>query len=123
MWNLLLLPLLALSYPLDDLVVSLPDLPDLPSPTYSGYLPLPSTHKSLHYLATLSLSRPETDPVILWYSGGPGCSSMLAFMDEIGPFYMREDGGWNRNDWAWNSEATLVFIDAPAGVPFSICGQ
>lgn len=45
---------------------------------YSGYLNV-SDAKSLHYLFFESQSAPETDPVLIWFNGGPGCSSMLGF--------------------------------------------
>lgn len=28
-----------------------------------------------------------------------------------------------KNDYAWNKEATLIYIESPAGVGFSICGN
>jgi len=35
--------------------------------------------KALHYMFVESQSDPTNDPVIIWYNGGPGCSSMLGF--------------------------------------------
>jgi carboxypeptidase C (cathepsin A) len=36
-----------------------------------------------------------------------------------------EDGTTNfvRNDYAWNIEATVIYIESPAGVGYSICGD
>lgn len=60
----------------DDEVKSLPECPPLPSKWYSGFLPVTET-KSLHYVFIESLDSPSTDPVIVWFNGGPGCSSLL----------------------------------------------
>ena len=34
---------------------------------------------------------PTKDPVIIWFDGGPGCSSMLGFMQKNGPIFV-DDG-------------------------------
>ena len=68
------------------------------------------------------MSNSSSDPVIVWFNGGPGCSSMLGFAQEHGPYVM-EDGSSNfvKNDYSWNMEANMIYIEAPAGVGFSIC--
>ena len=48
--------------------------------TYSGYLEV-SDEKKLHYLFIQSVNDNTTskisDPVLIWFNGGPGCSSLL----------------------------------------------
>ena len=43
---------------------------------YSGYLDIKdTTTKKLHYVFIGSQDK-ESDPVVLWFNGGPGCSSL-----------------------------------------------
>lgn len=66
-------------YPAEDRVPELWQQPDLSFGFYSGYLPIEGTKKQYHYLAALSRNNNATDPVIIWFNGGPGCSSMLGW--------------------------------------------
>jgi len=50
-----------------------------PTNTYSGYLDTTSDSKKLHYVFVESRNDPANDPVLIWFNGGPGCSSLLAF--------------------------------------------
>ena len=74
-----LMTVAAMAADADDLVTSIPDAPELPSATYSGYLATDSPTRTLHYMFAASESDPTTDPLVIWFNGGPGCSSMLAF--------------------------------------------
>eukprot|EP00954_Amorphochlora_amoebiformis_P018458 1326262-Amorphochlora_amoeboformis.AAC.3 len=78
--------------------------------------------RDLHYFFWHFESRdnPLTDPVILWMTGGPGCSSSLAQFHENGPCKVNKDHKTTRvNPYSWNSNASMIFIDQPAGVGFS----
>ncbi|KAH9139170.1 hypothetical protein AeRB84_016555 [Aphanomyces euteiches] len=49
----------------------------------SGYVKLPNKLDAHYfYLFFESRDKPETDPLVLWLNGGPGASSMLAFLTE-----------------------------------------
>lgn len=57
---------------------------DMPSDSYAGYLNISAT-KKIYYVFIESLSDPKTDPLMVWFNGGPGCSSLFGFMQENGP--------------------------------------
>jgi carboxypeptidase C (cathepsin A) len=108
--------------PTAEKVTSLPDTTPFDSDTYSGYLKVSDT-KELHYVFTESLDTPTTDPVLIWFNGGPGCSSMLGFMQENGPRII-DDGETvvKTNPYPWNTRANVMWLESPAGVGFSTAG-
>uniref|UniRef100_A0A7S3K994 Carboxypeptidase n=1 Tax=Euplotes crassus TaxID=5936 RepID=A0A7S3K994_EUPCR len=103
----------------DDLVTEMPDCPKFDFDMYSGYLDV-NANKSLHYVLVESLGDPANDPILMWFNGGPGCSSMLGFMQENGPCII--DDGENfvkENPFPWNEKANVLYLEAPAGVGYS----
>lgn len=64
--------------PVEDQMKSLPDIGNFSTNAYSGYLNVSDT-KALHYTFVESQDKPSKDPVLIWFNGGPGCSSLLAF--------------------------------------------
>lgn len=106
--------------PANDLVINLPGLNFKPNfHHYSGYLKASNTH-FLHYWLTLSQKNPATAPVVLWLSGGPGCSSADGLLEELGPFHIKDNGKTvYENVYAWNKIANVLFIESPAGVGYS----
>lgn len=67
-----------------------------------------------------SRSAPSTAPLVLWMTGGPGCSSEVALFGENGPCSVNENGnGTDLNPSSWNQHANLLYIDQPAGTGFS----
>ena len=110
--------------PAADLVKELWQWNDISFGLYSGYVGIPNTSKQLHYVAAMSQSNPAKDPVIVWFNGGPGCSSMLGLLQEHGPYSLPDDGNtFFKNDYSWNKQANMIYIEAPAGVGYSFCGD
>lgn len=113
----------------------IPNLNDdiIPVPFTSGYVPidtddLKTAKNQTFYLYFPSKANPATDPLVLWFTGGPGCSSELAIAVENGPFEVVFDQASNTTsaqvrEWAWNNNANLLFVDNPFGVGFSILEQ
>ena len=60
---------------------------------------------------------------MVFFSGGPSCSSMMSLLDETGPMLVNRDTGvLEENPWSWTGFADMLYIDSPCGVGFSTCG-
>ena len=53
---------------------------------YSGFIDMTNSSRSIHYLLVESQNDSASDPLVIWTNGGPGCSSLLGFATENGPF-------------------------------------
>lgn len=79
-----------------------------------------SKDRRLFYWFFESRNDPSKDPVIVWLNGGPGSSSMFGLFNEIGACSLDPSSDTTHvNNWAWNNNASVVFLDQPAGVGFS----
>ncbi|KAI3934542.1 hypothetical protein MKW92_050890 [Papaver armeniacum] len=79
----------------------------------------------LFYYFVKSERKPEEDPLIFWFSGGPRCSSLTGLAFEIGPINIEVDGyvgGLPKlvlNSDSWTKIANIIFPDAPVYTGFS----
>ncbi|KAF8510886.1 serine carboxypeptidase [Hysterangium stoloniferum] len=85
--------------------------------SYTGYLDVQARHLFFYFFE--SRNDPKKDDVILWTNGGPGCSSSLGLLMELGPCRIESENSTVYNPYAWNSKANIIFIDQPVGVGFS----
>ena len=85
----------------------------------SGYFHIKETHKKFFYWFFESRNDPANDPLILWLSGGPGCSSNIGLAMELGPSWINATIQPDFNPYSWNSNASLLFLDQPVAVGFS----
>ncbi|CAG8450261.1 9263_t:CDS:10 [Diversispora eburnea] len=93
--------------------------PKICDPSYSGYLDVEET-KHFFFWFFESRSNPETDPIVLWLNGGPGCSSLTGLYFELGPCSINEDGASTTfNPYSWNSNSSIIFLDQPLNVGYS----
>ncbi|KAL6967158.1 Protein cbp3, mitochondrial [Sarracenia purpurea var. burkii] len=58
-------------------------------------------------------------PVVIWLTGGPGCSSELALFYENGPFHIANNMSLLWNDFGWDQASNLIYVDQPTGTGFS----
>ena len=61
----------------------------------------------------------STDPVVVWMTGGPGCSSELAVFYENGPFHINDDLSLNETEFGWDVHHNMIFVDQPINTGFS----
>ncbi|CAK9141375.1 unnamed protein product [Ilex paraguariensis] len=104
-------------------------------PGYSGNLPfkLETGYVSvgekddlqLFYYFIESESNPVKDPLVLWITGGPGCSSFSGLVYEIGPLAYNVPAfngslpTFLLNPYSWTKVANIIFLDIPVGTGFS----
>ncbi|GMF28318.1 unnamed protein product [Phytophthora lilii] len=86
----------------------------------SGYVTLPNKKDDSYFFWYFEASQnPDTAPLVLWLTGGPGGSSMLALLTENGPCRVRPDLSTESNPYSWTNEANVVWLDQPTNVGFS----
>jgi len=87
---------------------------------FFGFLNVnPQYGVNLFYWGFQSRNNPVTDPVVVWLTGGPGCSSSLALLFENGPYTVNDDMSLATNPHSWNNNATVIFVDQPGGTGYS----
>ena len=121
--SILILLIVAISYAARDadlVTTPMPGCTDTSFKMYSGYLDV-LEGKKFHYVLAESQNNPAKDPVVFWFNGGPGCSSMIGFIQEHGPCVFLEDSDQapSDNPQSWNKFANMVYLESPAGVGFN----
>lgn len=115
--------------PAEDKINSLPLFGPPPTPQYSGYLDatdgcntdVNGDYCKIHYWFAAAEKDAANAPVVLWFNGGPGSSSILGLLQENGPLLMNASGGLMENPYAWTKVANLFVLESPIGVGFSYC--
>ncbi|KAK9690515.1 hypothetical protein RND81_09G133700 [Saponaria officinalis] len=107
-------------------VSHLPGFPGkLPFNLETGYVSVGDAE--MFYYFVESEDNPRLDPLMLWLTGGPGCSSWNGLVYEIGPLefdldHSLTEGGFPRlrsYEYAWTKTASIIFLDSPVGTGFS----
>ncbi|XP_054795231.1 LOW QUALITY PROTEIN: serine carboxypeptidase-like 18 [Prosopis cineraria] len=98
----------------------------LPFHLETGYVGVgESEGVQLFYYFVKSERNPRQDPLILWLTGGPGCSALSSLLFEIGSlhFRMEEYNGTLPtlvlNPDSWTKVSSIIFVDLPAHTGFS----
>nr|KYP33095.1 Serine carboxypeptidase-like 19 [Cajanus cajan] len=99
----------------------------LPFELETGYVGLGGKDDDMQvfYYFIKSESDPQKDPLMLWLSGGPGCSSLTGLLFQIGPLALDTesyDGSLPNlilRPQSWTKVCSIIFVDLPFGSGFS----
>ncbi|KAL5538313.1 hypothetical protein UlMin_043118 [Ulmus minor] len=101
---------------------------DGPLPFYleTGYVGVgESEDVQLFYYFVKSERNPKQDPLLLWLTGGPGCSAWSGLAYETGPInykielYNGSVPSLLLNQYSWTKISNIIFVDSPVGTGFS----
>ena len=85
----------------------------------TGFVPVDRFEDDIFYWMVKARHDPENAPLVMWLTGGPGCSSEVALFYEQGPWRLTQDGQVQENPETWSNVANMLFIDQPIGAGFS----
>ncbi|CAN6447813.1 unnamed protein product [Victoria cruziana] len=99
---------------------------ELPFELYTGYITVnETTSNNLFYYFIKSERNATEDPLILWLTGGPGCSGLSAIAFEIGPMRFK----WEEytagvpplmyHPYGYTRIASIIFVDSPTFTGYS----
>lgn len=86
---------------------------------HAGYYNIAHAHAAKMFYLFFESRGSKADPVVIWLSGGPGCSSELALFYENGPYKIADNMTLLLNEYGWDKVSNLIFIDQPTGTGFS----
>ncbi|KIJ27001.1 hypothetical protein M422DRAFT_191548, partial [Sphaerobolus stellatus SS14] len=111
------------SFPAHQVRIKRTDFCDPTVKVWTGYIDVDYGAKHLFFYFFESRRNPDTDDVVMWINGGPGCSSSTGLLMELGPCNIDMTGtssnGTQWNPHSWTSVANMFFLDQPVGVGFS----
>ncbi|KAK1359063.1 Serine carboxypeptidase-like 18 [Heracleum sosnowskyi] len=107
-------------------ITSLPGFPGkLPFKLETGYVGLGEEDDlQLFYYFVESERNPIDDPLLIWITGGPGCSALRPFFNQLGPLIFDYHDTYEKipkllvNPYSWTKVASVIFVDA-SGSGFS----
>lgn len=98
----------------------------LPFHLETGYVGVDEAEDvQLFYYFIKSQRNHKDDPLLLWLTGGPGCSAFSGLAFEIGPIRFEEkeyNGSLPTlvfNPYSWTQVSSIIFLDLPVSTGFS----
>jgi carboxypeptidase D len=121
-----LIPIINAQQPLktqaDYFVHSLPGAPENEPLTkmFAGTIEVkPESNGNLFFWFFENKHIADKERLVIWFNGGPGCSSEDGALMEVGPYRVRPGGKLESIEGSWNEFANLLFIDNPVGTGYS----
>ncbi|KAF9908947.1 hypothetical protein EC991_009247 [Linnemannia zychae] len=98
-----------------------------PIVSYAGHIPIRTWRQSgyrgetsmFYWFFPAVKPKVPNPPLLFWFQGGPGSSSMIGQFFGNGPIYLTENNTIARRETHWADEYSLVFIDQPVGTGYS----
>ncbi|EFQ26898.1 serine carboxypeptidase [Colletotrichum graminicola] len=93
--------------------------------SYAGLLPIDAAASDDEmqelYFWFFPKEKPSDDKeIVIWLTGGPGCSSIGELLQENGPISWKHGTRAPvRNPWSWHRPANVVWVDQPVGTGYS----
>ncbi|KAK7045654.1 hypothetical protein VNI00_007487 [Paramarasmius palmivorus] len=94
-----------------------------PGPSWAGLMPIsgdPDETRKLFFWFWPTTNVENTNNLVFWTNGGPGCSSLEGFLQENGPI----SWSWGQseptpNAFAWTNLSHVLWVEQPVGTGFS----
>ncbi|KAF9674915.1 hypothetical protein SADUNF_Sadunf10G0177000 [Salix dunnii] len=86
---------------------------------HAGYYKIEHSHDARMFYFFFESRTSKKDPVVIWLTGGPGCSSELAMFYENGPYTIANNLSLVRNEYGWDKVSNLLYVDQPTGTGYS----
>ncbi|VVA97335.1 unnamed protein product [Arabis nemorensis] len=98
----------------------------LPFELETGYIGVGDAEEDqLFYYFIKSEGNPKQDPLLVWLTGGPGCSSFSGLVYENGPLAFKVEAYHGSipslvsTTYSWTKVANIICLDKPVGAGFS----
>ncbi|PYH47475.1 putative serine carboxypeptidase, partial [Aspergillus saccharolyticus JOP 1030-1] len=108
-------------------VHSLPGAPPSSLPTsWAGRIPVPDAKpgNALFFWLFQAEDPAYDDNLIIWFNGGPGCSSLIGLMSGNGPLaFVGNSTELIGNPYSWTRLGHVLYIDQPVGTGLSTASE
>ena len=92
-------------------------------PSWGGYQPVsqrPNETRQIYFWMFPATEKVGHDDLVIFFNGGPGCSSLSGVLGEQGPVKLNNvTGKAELNKYSWTNLTNMLWVDQPVGTGFS----